>query len=99
MLGKKVSINFCGGCNPWINRVEVANEVQGLLSAKGIQVTFNSFDTDLVIYLSGCLSNCAQRYSHSTVPCIAVAAATVDAMAVDISQIVVEIVIRVRNLL
>ncbi|HBW36246.1 hypothetical protein [Desulfosporosinus sp. BICA1-9] len=99
MLDKKVSISFCGGCNPLINRGEVANEVQELLSATGIQVTFNSFDTDLVIYLSGCSANCAQRYGQRVSPCVVVAAATIDAMEVDEKQLVDQIVIRVRNLL
>ena len=98
MIHKRVSIIFCGGCNPHINRVEVANEVQKELSAKGIQVTFNSFETDLVIYLSGCSANCAQRYGQKVCPCVVVAAATVDAMEFDENQIANQIVIRVRNL-
>lgn len=97
MLGRRVSINFCGGCNPWINRSEIANEVKKRLLAKNIQVVFNRFDVDLVIYLSGCSSNCAHRYSQSLKPCIVVAAATVDAIALDEPQIVVEVEIRVRN--
>lgn len=97
MLGKRVSINFCGGCNPRIDRAEIAREVEKLLSANGVNILFNRCDTDFVIYLSGCSSNCAQRYSNSNIPCIVVAAATVDAVAVDENQIVAEIVTRVRN--
>lgn len=99
MLDKKVSIVFCGGCNPQINRAEVANEVQKRLSAKGIQVEFNSFGTDLVIYLSGCASNCAHRYSQKISPCIVVAAATIDAIEIDETRIVDQIVEKVGNLL
>ncbi|WP_425801161.1 hypothetical protein ACHOLT_12635 [Desulfitobacterium sp. Sab5] len=95
----KVSINFCGGCNPWINRSEIAEEVTKMLHARDIQVVFNHLDADLVIYLSGCSSNCAQKYSKGNVPCIAVAGTAVDALALDANQIVLELGIRVRNYL
>lgn len=97
MVPKRVSINFCGGCNPQINRSEIAQKVQERLTEMGYLVFFNESNSDLIIYLSGCSSNCAQRYSTNYFPCLVVAASTLDAIAVDEDHLVDEIVIRVRN--
>ncbi len=97
MLDRRVSINFCGGCNPRINRGNVAGEVKDLLTSYGYRISFNSFDVNLVIYLSGCTSNCAQKYSKCDIPSVVVAALTVDTEICDESMIVVEIVKRVRS--
>lgn len=98
MVPKRVSINFCGGCNPQINRSEIAQKVQNRLIEMGYHVGFNEFNTDLIIYLSGCSSNCAQRYSNNDCSCLVVAASTLNAIAVDGDHLVDEIVIRVREL-
>ncbi|GAB6153255.1 hypothetical protein JCM17380_20050 [Desulfosporosinus burensis] len=97
MLDRRVSINFCGGCNPRINRGNVAGEVKDLLTSYGYLISFNSFDVNLVIYLSGCTSNCAQKYSKCDIPSVVVAALTVDTEICDESMIVAEIVKRVRS--
>ncbi len=97
MLDRRVSINFCGGCNPRINRGNVAGEVKDLLTSYGYRISFNSYDVNLVIYLSGCTSNCAQKYSKCDIPSVVVAALTVDTEICDESMIVVEIVKRVRS--
>ncbi|WP_207649682.1 hypothetical protein [Desulfosporosinus metallidurans] len=68
-----------------------------LLTSYGYHISFNSFDVNLIIYLSGCTSNCAQKYSKSDIPSVVVAALTVDTVIVDESGIVAEIVKRVRN--
>ena len=91
MLDRRVSINFCGGCNPRINRGNIAGEVKDLLMSYGYRISFNSFDVNLVIYLSGCTSNCAQKYSKSDIPSVVVAALTVDTEICDESMIVAEI--------
>lgn len=96
-MPKKVSINFCGGCNPQINRSEIAHNVREKLSEMGYHLNYNQPDADLAIYLSGCSSNCAKRYSENNIPCLVVAASTLDAIAVDEGHLVDEIVIRVRN--
>jgi len=98
MQNKQVSINFCGGCNPHINRSQIARKVQEKLTEKGCFVRFNDFNSDLIIYLSGCSSNCAQRYSDINISCLVVAASTIDAMTVDEDHLADEIVLRVRNL-
>ena len=97
MLDKMVSINFCGGCNPRINRGKVAGEVKELLTSFGYLISFNSFDVNLIIYLSGCTSNCAQKYSKSDIPSVVVASFTVNTLIVDESKMVAEIVKRVRD--
>ena len=97
MLDKLVSINFCGGCNPRIDRGKVAGEIKELLMSKDYLISFNSFEVDIVIYLSGCTSNCAQKYSKCDMPSVVVAAFTVDTLIVDESRLVAEIVLRVRN--
>ncbi|MDQ7095615.1 hypothetical protein REC12_18660 [Desulfosporosinus sp. PR] len=97
MLDKRVSINFCGGCNPVINRGKIAGAVKELLLSYGYLISFNSSDADFLIYLSGCTSNCAQKYSKSDVPNVVVAAFTVDSLIVDESGMVTEIVKRVRS--
>ena len=97
MVPKRVSINFCGGCNSQINRSEIAQKVQERLTEMGYLVFFNESNLDLIIYLSGCSSNCAQRYSTNHIPSLVVAASTLDAIAVDEDHLVDEIVIRVRN--
>lgn len=97
MLDRRVSINFCGGCNPRINRGNVAGGVKDLLTSYGYQVSFNSVDVNLVIYLSGCTSNCAQKYSKCDIPSVVVAALTIDTEICDERRIVTEIVKRVRS--
>lgn len=97
MLDKRVSINFCGGCNSSIDRGQIAVEVKDLLLTYGYLIFFNSFDVSLVVYLSGCTSNCAQKYSKGNGPNVVVAALTVDAMICDETEIVAEIIKRVRN--
>jgi len=71
--------------------------VKELLTSYGYSISFNSFDVNLVIHLSGCASNCAKKYSNCDIPSVVVAAFTVDTLIVDESGIVTEIVKRVRN--
>ena len=101
-LIKQVSINFCGGCNPLIDRLKISREIIRLLSAQGVKVIFNSFESDLIIYLSGCSSNCAQksgadRGQADKFPCVVVAAASVDAIAVAEDKIASEIAAKIKE--
>ena len=97
MRGKRISINFCGGCNPHIDRGKVAREVKELLTSYGYVISFNSCDVNFAIYLSGCTSNCAQKYSLCDIPCIVITASMIDTLNVDEGEIVTEIVKRVRS--
>lgn len=97
MNNRRISIIFCGGCNPQIDRGQVALQVQDILVARGYEVEHNSLDVDFAIYISGCTVNCALKYNHSNHPSIVVAAATVDVVAIDKGDLVNKIVMKVRD--
>ena len=97
MSNRRISIVFCGGCNPRIDRGQVALQVQDILAARGYQISYNSLDVDFVIYMSGCTSNCALKHNPAKHPSVAVAAATVNAAAVDKGELANEIVMKVRD--
>jgi hypothetical protein len=92
-----VSIQFCGGCNPRIDRGRIAHELQQALIGMGLEVVFNSRDADLVIFLSGCMSGCALKFNPKDPPYITVAAATVDGEEVGEARIVPEVLRKVRQ--
>jgi len=96
MNNRRISIIFCGGCNPRIDRGQVALQVQDILTARGYEVVYNSLNVDFAIYMSGCTSNCALKYNHNHYPSIVVAAATVDAVPIEKGNLVNEIVLKVR---
>ena len=82
MSSKNVSIRFCGGCNPSINRGKLAAAVKEFLTAHGHNVVYNRLEADLVIFLSGCSANCAWRYGETDSPHIVVAGTAIDGFAV-----------------
>jgi hypothetical protein len=79
---RQVSIKFCGGCNPRIDRSLIAEKVRESLFAYGYEIVLNSITADFIVYLSGCTANCAYRYSNSKKPCV-VAESTIDTLPVD----------------
>lgn len=97
MKHRKIAIVFCGGCNPRIDRGKIAAEIRTILQADGYQIEINTIAVDYVIYLSGCSANCALKYTCSKAPATVVAAATVDAVAVEKRELVSEIVAKVRD--
>ncbi len=97
MQSRHISIKFCGGCNPRIDRGAIAKKLSEALAVSGIETSFNQLTGDLIVYLSGCTANCAQRYSSSAIPGITVSGAMVDACAVDESKLVDEIMNRVKD--
>lgn len=76
------SINFCGGCNPKIDRVVLAEAIKKALIARGIKVVYNALDADFTVYISGCSVNCATRSVDSEQFSVIIAGAAVDAQAV-----------------
>jgi hypothetical protein len=83
MSDRNVAINFCGGCNPVINRKNLALEIKSVLVAEGFRVTFNDWDAGFIVHLSGCAANCALRF-HPTVHLnVVVAGRSFNATAVD----------------
>lgn len=97
MKSQCISIKFCGGCNPRIDRGAIAKRLRETLAISGFQVTFNQLTGDLIIYLSGCTVNCAQRYNRSDIACITVAGTSVDACTVEETNLVDEIMDRVSD--
>ncbi len=92
-----VGIQFCGGCNPRIDRGQIALELQKAFIDMGFDVVFNSPDTDFVVFLSGCLSGCAFKYNPKDPPYVMVAAATVDGVEMPAERIVPEVLMKVRK--
>ena len=92
-----VGIQFCGGCNPRIDRGAIALELQKAFADMGLDVVFNSPETDFVIFLSGCLSGCAFKYNPKDPPYVTVAASTVDGVEVPAERIVPEVLMKVRQ--
>jgi sulfite reductase beta subunit-like hemoprotein len=97
LSGATVGIQFCGGCNPRIDRGQIARELQQELEGMGHRVVFNSPDADLVIFLSGCMSGCAFKFNPKDPPYVTVAAATVDGEEVGEARIVPEVLRKVRQ--
>ncbi|SDF58364.1 hypothetical protein [Sporolituus thermophilus] len=96
-MNRRVSIFFCGGCNPRIDRGQIAKEVSQLLAGQGFQVLFNKLDADFVIFLSGCTASCAHKHRSGERPAVTVAADVVDGLNVAANQLSAEIVTKVRN--
>lgn len=97
MDNKQISIKFCGGCNPRIDRGRVAANVREIMGKSGFTVFFNKPDVNFVIYISGCSADCARRYSAAVRHHIAVHGEAVDSIAVNEEQLVREIIDRVRD--
>jgi hypothetical protein len=93
----EVSIKFCGGCNPKIDRGRVAEKVRELLGDCGTEVTYNKVEADFVVFLSGCTANCAERYNSTEAPFIIVAGASLDLMDVEESALAAEIINKWRT--
>ncbi|WP_425058905.1 hypothetical protein SCACP_35530 [Sporomusa carbonis] len=89
LAGKRVSIRFCGGCNPRIDRGQIAGQIREFLTARGVDVVYNTDAADVIIYLSGCPADCAYRYSDggSNIPSLIVRADTVDGITVGTGEL------------
>ena len=94
-----VSIKFCGGCNPRIDRVGVAEAIKKRLLAFGMTVSYNNPDADFIVYVGGCSSSCAERYSSTDKPCAVIAGAAVDGLAVDEGRLGDVVIEKVRDYL
>lgn len=98
MRSMKVGIQFCGGCNPRIDRGHIARELQQALVSMGYIVVYNNLDADIMIFLSGCMTGCAFKFNPKDPPYVMVAATTVDSEDIGESHIVPEVVRRVRDI-
>lgn len=95
-MRKRISIKFCGGCNPRIDRGNIATEIKSGLESE-FEFLYNSLDADLIIFLSGCTANCSWHYGRNDKPGIIIAADTVDAIAVRKSHIGILVIKKVRD--
>ena len=94
---RQISIIFCGGCNPRIDRGGLAARLKDTLAASGYQVRYNSLAADFVIYISGCTAGCALKYHSSGLPAVSVAAETADAVVIAEEQLAAHVIKKVRG--
>ncbi len=67
---KRVGIRYCGGCNPFYERVEMIQRVQSLLENRFIFAVHDPQDSDIMVLVSGCPRACADKNSSNLeVPC------------------------------
>lgn len=97
MLKRRVSITFCGGCNPRIERGRIAAAVAEQLTQAGFVVVYNCIAVDYVVYLSGCSADCARRYCRQQLPHLAVRGLAVEALPVTAAGLVDKILDGVRD--
>lgn len=89
----QVSIKFCGGCNPNIDRVAVAEKVKEQLKDLGIAANYNDLNADFIVYINGCKVSCASRQVAENQECAIIAGSTLnnwDVTESDLSQLAVE---------
>ena len=59
----KVSIKYCGGCNPYYDRVALVKRIESRLQGKVEFVSPAHDDVDLVLAVEGCKTACADLSS------------------------------------
>jgi hypothetical protein len=63
MAKKKVGIKYCGGCNPFYERVEMIQRLQSLLEDRFTFAADDLQDSDVTVLVSGCPRACADKNS------------------------------------
>ena len=97
MSGKLISIIFCGGCNPKINRGRIAELVSAQLARFDVKVSFNCRDADFFVFLSGFPVGCAERKFPVEAPFIVVAGSSINSITFEENSLAAEIITRGRN--
>jgi hypothetical protein len=82
-----VAINFCGGCNPAIDRRDIALEIEAALVERGFTVVFNDQEADFIVQLSGCTADCVSRYQASDRAVAIISGRTFACLATDESRL------------
>jgi hypothetical protein len=59
----KVGIKYCGGCNPYYDRVALVKRIESRLQGKVEFVSAANDDVDLVLAVAGCNTACADLSS------------------------------------
>lgn len=96
--GLKVNIHFCGGCNPLIERKNIASQLDSRLREMGYCVVYNCSHSALVIFLSGCTSDCASNFNPTNSPFVTVSGSKVDGKDVLPACIVSEVLMRIADI-
>jgi hypothetical protein len=65
---KSIGIKYCGGCNPFYERVEIVHRAQSKFNHQLHFVRHDQPDIDVMILMSGCQRACAAQDLHQTVP-------------------------------
>lgn len=60
-MSKRVSLKYCGGCNPGFDRVEYVQQVQAAAGESITWVTLDDEDVNTVLLVSGCDTACPER--------------------------------------
>jgi len=59
----KIGIKYCGGCNPYYDRVALVKRIESRLQGKVEFVSAANDDVDLVLAVEGCNTACADLSS------------------------------------
>jgi len=94
-----LSIKFCGGCNPRIDRGRIADQIRNYFLKYGMSVIFNDLEADIILYLSGCTANCAERYTKCDKMSVVIAGTTVNAIEVYERQLSIVVIEKITELL
>jgi hypothetical protein len=84
---RSVAINFCGGCNPAIDRKALARAIESELAARGFAVTYNRWNVPFAVLLSGCTADCISRCRPSERADAVIAGKTFGAVSVGESEL------------
>ena len=95
----KVSIKFCGGCNPRIDRVGVAAKIKNHFASDRVEVVYNSLEADIIVYISGCPSSCASRKAACGKSHVTIAGACIDNVFGDEEYLSMTAIKKVRDYL
>jgi hypothetical protein len=60
----KVGIKYCGGCNPYYDRVALVKQIESRLRGKVEFVSPDGDHVDLVLAVEGCQTACADLTSY-----------------------------------
>ena len=95
----KVSIKFCGGCNPRIDRVGIAAKIKNHFAPDRVEVVYNSLEADIIVYISGCPSSCASRQAASGKSHVIIAGTCIDDVVGDEEYLSMIAIKKVRDYL
>ena len=59
----KVGIKYCGGCNPYYDRIALVKQIANRLAGKVEVVALDHDQIDLVVAVEGCSTACADLSS------------------------------------